>query len=296
MEKKQLGSTGVMLPEIGMGFWRYQGGVEPIRKGIELGATLIDTAEEYKTEEIVGQAIRDCREQIFVATKVSGRNLRHDDVLKAAEASLERLGVSQIDLYQIHWPNPGIPIKPTIRAMETLADRGLIKYIGVSQFSLADLRIALGLMRNHPIVSDQVRYNLNARKFEAGLLPFCERNQISLIAYTPLDDGRLAKPTPDAKGGMSTLQAIAKETGHTIGQVALNWCTSHPAVIAIPKSNSVERTAENCLASGWRLSGSQRERLDRAFSWKYERLRASAGKAWRAVVRGRVTTLNLSDA
>ncbi len=285
-----------MLPEIGMGFWRYNGGIEPIQRGIELGATLIDTAEEYKTEDVVGQAIRDCRERVFIATKVSGRNLRHDDVLRAAEASLERLGIDQIDLYQIHWPNPGIPIKPTIRAMETLADRGLIKYIGVSQFSLADLRIALGLMRNHPIVSDQVRYSLNARKFEADLLPFCERNQISLIAYTPLDDGRLARPTTGAQGGrLGTLQAIAAETGRSMAQVALNWCTSHPAVIAIPKSNSVERIVENSLASGWRLTTGQRSRLDRAFSWNYVRLRSSAAKAWRTV-RGRASSLNLVEA
>src|SRR5579859_5776101 len=106
MEAKQLGNTGVMIPEIGLGFWRYQGGVEPIRKGIELGAVLLDTAEEYGTEKMVGTAIADIRDRVFIATKVSGRHLRHDEVLRAAEASLKQLAVDFIDLYQIHWPNP----------------------------------------------------------------------------------------------------------------------------------------------------------------------------------------------
>ena len=291
MELKQLGSTGVMLPEIGMGCWRYQGGIEPIRRGIELGSTLIDTAEIYGNEELVGQAIEGVRDKIFVATKVSGRNLGHDDVLRAAEASIRRLGVNVIDLYQIHWPNPAIPIRATMRAMETLVDRGLIRFIGVSQFSLADLRVALGLMRNHPIVSDQVRYNLNARTVEVDLLPYCDQHRITLIAYTPLDDGRLATLSAGGDRRTRTLRAITDATGRTPAQVALNWCTLHPAVIAIPKSNTVGRVAENCRASGWRLAPDQIAQLNRAFSWKYLWCRSHAAKAWRRL-RGQPSVLN----
>src|SRR2546427_1140803 len=132
IELKQLGNTGVMVPEIGLGTWKYRGGVEPLRRGIELGATFIDTAEIYRTEDVVGQAIQGQREKIFIATKVSGDHLRADAVLRAAEGSLRLLGTDVIDLYQIHWPNPRVPIKETMQAMETLVDRGQGRYLGGS--------------------------------------------------------------------------------------------------------------------------------------------------------------------
>jgi diketogulonate reductase-like aldo/keto reductase len=116
--------------------WKYRGGVEPLRRGIELGAFLIDTAEVYGTEDVVGQAVKGIRDKVFIASKVSGSHLRHDDVLHAAEASLRKLNESCIDLYQVHWPNSSVPIKETMRAMEALVDRGQVKYIGVSNFSM----------------------------------------------------------------------------------------------------------------------------------------------------------------
>src|SRR5438552_11504217 len=128
MALKQLGNTAVMVPEIGIGVWRYRRDVEPIRKGIEMGATLIDTAEVYGTEDVTGQAVKGIRDKVFIASKVSGSHLRHDDVLRAAEASLKRLDMKYMDLYQIHWPNSAVPIKETMRAMETLVDRGMVKY------------------------------------------------------------------------------------------------------------------------------------------------------------------------
>src|SRR5215468_10681819 len=192
IELKQLGNTGVMVPEIGLGTWKYRGGVEPLRRGIELGATLIDTAEIYRTEDVVGQAIRGQRERIFLATKVSGDHLRADAVLRAAEGSLRLLGTDVIDLYQIHWPNARVPIKETMQAMETLVDRGQVRYIGVSNFSLRELRTAQEAMTKYPIVANQVLYNLNCREIERDLLPYCQEHQITILAYTPLDDGRLA--------------------------------------------------------------------------------------------------------
>ena len=117
MELKRLGNTSVMVPEIGLGVWKYRGGIEPLRRGIELGAFLIDTAEMYRTEDVVGQAVKNIRDRVFIATKVSGGHLHYDDVLRAAEASLRQLQTDAIDLYQVHWPNSRVPLKETMRAM-----------------------------------------------------------------------------------------------------------------------------------------------------------------------------------
>jgi diketogulonate reductase-like aldo/keto reductase len=267
MELRELGKTGRMVPEIGVGVWRYGGGVEPLQKAIELGATLIDTAEAYGTEDVVGQAIKNIRDQVFVATKVSGSHLRHDEVLKAADASLRKLDIACIDLYQIHWPNSLVPIADTMRAMETLVDRGLIKHIGVSNFSTSELRDAQAVMKKYPIVSNQVLYNLNRRQIESELLPFCQANHVTIIAYTPLDSGHLAKASalsahPERA---EVLELVARQVHKTLAQVALNWCISQPGVITIPKSDKASRVAENCEASGWHLSAEQVQLLNSAF-------------------------------
>jgi diketogulonate reductase-like aldo/keto reductase len=267
MESKQLGHTGFMVPEIGLGVWHYRGGVEPLRRGIELGATLIDTAEIYGTEEVVGQAVSGIRSRVFIATKVSGSHLRYDEVLRAAEASLRRLKCDFIDLYQIHWPNPAVPIQETMRAMETLTDRGLVRHIGVSNFSFTELHAAQAAMSKYPIVSNQVLYNLNRRGIEGDLLRYCVESGITIIAYTPLDNGRLAVvPRFRPNKRLQVLARLAAEAGKTMAQVALNWCTSKPNVIAIPKSDRTSRVVENCQASGWRLSEAQVQSLDAAFS------------------------------
>src|SRR5262245_30548696 len=175
VQLKPLGNTGAVVPEIGLGVWKYRGGVEPLRRGIELGAFFIDTAEMYRTEDVVGQAVKGIRDQVFIATKVSGSHLRHDDVLRAADASLRELETDYIDLYQVHWPNSSVPIKETMQAMATLVDRKQAKYIGVSNFSTRELREAQAALRNYPIVSNQVLYNLNDREIERDLLPYCQK-------------------------------------------------------------------------------------------------------------------------
>ncbi len=267
MELKPLGNTGVMVPEIGLGVWKYRGGVAPLRRGIELGAFLIDTAEMYRTEDAVGQAVKGIRDRVFIATKVSGSHLRHDEVLRAAEASLRQLQTDSIDLYQVHWPNSRVPLKETLHAMEALVDRGLVKYIGVSNFSVSELREAQAAISKYPIVSNQVLYNLNSREIERDLLPYCQQHNVTIIAYTPLDDGRLATTSRFRRSrGRRVLEQVATEVHKTLAQVALNWCTSRPQVIAIPKSDSVARTEENCRASGWRLSQAQVRLLDEAFA------------------------------
>ena len=268
METQELGNTGIPVPEIGIGAWRYRAGVEPLRRGIEAGAFLIDTAEGYGTEDIVGQAVKGLRDKVFIATKVSGDHLAHDQVIRAAEASIRRLDCGQIDLYQLHWPSPRVPIAETMRAMETLVDRKLIRFIGVSNFSVAELRAARAAMKHYPIVANQVIYSLERRQIEADLIPYCQANRVTIIAFTPLASGRLARRTEfsSRRKGMSTLEAIAVQVQKTLGQVALNWCTSHANVIAIPKSDSAARVVENCGASGWRLSPEHVTQLDEAFA------------------------------
>ena len=266
MEYKQLGATGVKVPEIGFGTWQYRGGSEPLRKAIELGAFLIDTAEMYGTEEAVGEAIKGRRQEVFIATKVSGNHLRYGEVLRAAENSLKRLGMDTVDLYQVHWPDPSVPIKETMRAMETLVEMGKVKFIGVSNFYLKDLEEAQACMRKYRIVSNQVKYSLDNRGIEGDLLPYCQKNRITVVAHTPLDKGVLtSKPSLKNRRALGVHKEIASETGKTMAQVALNWCIFKPNVIAIPKSDKVERVVENCQASGWRLSAQQMEALDEAF-------------------------------
>ena len=274
VKRKLLGNTELEIPEIGLGTWRYSGGIEPLRAGVRLGASLIDTAEMYRTESNVGEAINEIQDQVFVATKVWGSNLKYDDVLRAAEQSIRRLGVNIIDLYQIHWPNSRVPIKETMTAMEQLVDRGLVKYIGVSNFSVGELDEAMSVMENYPIVSNQVIYNLKRRDIERDILPFCLERNISILAYTPLADGSLAKSVSSnmtnkvarlfhkEDSDSSLLESIKEQSHKSFAQIALNWCISHPGVIAIPKSNSVERTVENCGASGWSLTTEQIDALE----------------------------------
>ena len=259
MNLKKLGNTGVLVPEVGLGTWNYKGGVEPLRAGIGLGASLVDTAEGYHTEDVVGEAVRPLREEVIIATKVSGRNLAHDSVLRSCEASLRKLGTDRIDLYQIHWPNPAYPIEGTMRALEKLVDRGWVSYVGVSNFSAGQMREAQRFFPHYPIVSNQVLYNLNSREIEEDLLPYCLDSDVTVMAYTPLDNGRLCRP------GGGVLSRIAAETGKTEAQVALNWCLCRENVIVIPKADSVAKTVENCGASGWRLSPEQQRALDDAF-------------------------------
>jgi diketogulonate reductase-like aldo/keto reductase len=254
-----------------------------LRRGIELGAFLIDTAEMYRTEDAVGRAVKGIRDKVFIATKVLGGHLRYDQVMRAAEQSLRLLDTDYIDLYQIHWPNSSVPIRETMRAMEELVDSGAVKYIGVSNFSVREMEEARSSMSRYPIVSNQVHYSLKRRGIERDVLPYCQQNQITVIAYTPLANGSLAfapqYPLGAGRRGIlgaadrllrrererGALQAVAAEVRKTPAQAALNWCISHPNVIAIPKSNSVARTEENCGASGWRLSEEQLRYLDEAF-------------------------------
>jgi diketogulonate reductase-like aldo/keto reductase len=256
IQRKELGKTGVKVPEIGLGTWQYRGGTEALVVGVQLGADLIDTAEIYGTEGIVGQAIREVgRDKVFLATKVSAQHLRYGDVLKAAEGSLKRMNVEQIDLYQVHWANPSVPIEDTMRAMGELLDSGKIRFVGVSNFSVEETHDAQKSLSKGKIVCNQVEYNLSERSIEQDLIPYCVKEGITVMAYSPLAHGNFMQ------SGSSLLDKIASKYKKTRAQVILNWIISHENVIAIPKSESVEHTRENCGASGWRLSQEDIEKI-----------------------------------
>jgi diketogulonate reductase-like aldo/keto reductase len=226
--------------------------ITALRKGFELGINLVDTAESYGTEPIVAKAIvGHKRDELFIATKVSGTHLRHDDVLKAARRSLENLKCRYIDLYQIHWPNPRVPIAETMKAMEQLVEEEKVKYIGVSNFSLSELGEANQVLSKNKIVSDQVEYSLLERKIERGLLTYCEKEDIAVIAHGPLAQGTLA--TPLGRLGR-TIKEISQKHQKTPSQIALNWLVGrNKAVFPIPRASREERVVEDVGAVGWSL-------------------------------------------
>jgi diketogulonate reductase-like aldo/keto reductase len=266
MQLKELGRTRVSLPEIGMGTWDYHGGAGLLRKGLEAGALFIDTAESYGTETVVGEAIRGLRERVFIATKVSPQNFRGDDLRKSVEASLRRLGIDTIDLMQLHEPNPAIPIEETMRALSDLVDAGKIRFCGVSNFSVAELQAAQKALGKYPIVSNQVRYNLIDRTIEKDLLPYCQANGITVIAYSPLARG-LSRITDCDPTGI--IAEVARTTGKAPAQIVLNWCICKDGAVAIPKGNSEAHILENCGASGWRLSSEQVKLLDARIKFRH---------------------------
>jgi diketogulonate reductase-like aldo/keto reductase len=211
---------------------------------------LIDTAESYGTEEIVGEAIKGRRHQVFLATKVLPRNFRRRDLIAAAERSLRRLGTDHIDLYQLHWPNLAIPVEEPMRGMEELVDAGKVRFIGVSNFSVRDLVSAQAALSTQRIAANQVRYSLIERTIEGGLLQYCQKNGITVIAYSPLATGLGNIRVADPEG---VLRKVAEASCKSKAQIALNWCISKENVIAIPKASTVAHVMEDVGASGWKI-------------------------------------------
>jgi diketogulonate reductase-like aldo/keto reductase len=250
---KNLGKTNEKIPAIGLGTYGIGGymhsdyskdkeAIELIRYAIEIGLNFIDTAEMYgsgHTEELIGEAIMGLREKVFIATKVSPSHFSYEEVIKACERSLKRLKTTYIDLYQLHWPNPSIPIKETMKAMEYLVDKGKIRYIGISNFSVEETKEAMEALSKYEIVSNQVEYSILERSIEKDLIPYCEREKISIIAYSPLARGAIFRGN-----AAEVLSRIAKKHNSTISQIALAWLIRNPIVVAIPKTSKKERAKE----------------------------------------------------
>ncbi len=265
MEFKQLDETHVKLSALGIGTWQLKkdsATLRTIKAGVAAGINFVDTAEFYNNEEFVGKAIKDSN--VFIATKVWPTNFHYDDVIKACERSTRKLGVKQIDLYQLHFPNPSIPLTETMKAMEELVYRGKIRYIGVSNFSLDQLIEAQKAMKRYNITSNQVEYSLLVRGIEKDLLPFCSKAKITVIAYSPLAHGRLFSSIDS--GSMKKLGALSKKYGKSLSQIALNWLTEKSRVIPIPKTDSKEHLLENLGALGWKLKKSDIDFIDKLFA------------------------------
>jgi len=263
LDRKPLGRSGEYVPAIGVGTWAirdYVAAEDALVHAVELGLNMIDTAEMYgsgRAEELVGRVVRRVgKENLFITTKLLPEHFTgRDSAVKAARASLRRLGLETVDLILIHWPNPLIPISRQVRALEAIAEEGLCRYIGVSNFSLRELMEAVESVSRYDIVVNQVRYSIYCRGIEADLLPYMIREGITVQAYTPLERGSVVNDPNLIKIGM--------KYGKTAAQVALNFLISRPYVTAIPKSERRERIEEFKGAMGWRLSDEDLEAIER---------------------------------
>ncbi len=248
--------NGEKLPVIGLGTWAMGGqmtadptqderALKAMRYALEIGYTHIDTAEMYAaghTEELLGQAIRGYdRKNLFITTKVLPSNLRYSDVHRALEGSLERLGTDYVDLYLVHWLNPGIKLGETFKALNELAASGKVRHVGVSNFNLAELKEAQSLCATQ-IVTNQVPYSVATREYvHNGVVDYCQANQVVITAYSPVEVGKL-KANP-------TLEKIAMRHNITPYQAAMAWLVQQPWVITIPMSHHPKHLEDNLAAA-----------------------------------------------
>jgi diketogulonate reductase-like aldo/keto reductase len=262
MEYREL-TRGVSVPILGLGTWGMGGRENPdkardtetvtaIRMAVELGLTHLDTAEYYgagHAEELVGEAIEGIdRGKLFITSKVWHDHLHREDLLHSMKASLRRLGVDQVDLYLVHWPNSEVPLKETMAAMEECVKQGYTRFIGVSNFSAQLMEEAQAYLRDTRLVANQVQFSLIDQKPRMELLPACRKIGVSLVAYRPLERGAIIQ-TPNP-----VMDEIAEAHGKTRVQVALNWLIAQDGVFTIPKSTNPVHLMEFMGALGWRLN------------------------------------------
>jgi aryl-alcohol dehydrogenase-like predicted oxidoreductase len=312
---------GVKVSAIGLGTWQFgslewgygrhyvdRDALEITRRALDLGVNLIDTAEIYglgRSERTVGRAIAGRRDEAFVASKVFPLVAVAPVVVARARASARRLGVESIDLYQVHWRSPLVPLASTVAGMAVAQRQGLIRHVGVSNFSVAQWRQADAALRA-PVLSNQVQYSLVDRHPEAELLRWAESEHRLVIAYSPLAQGllgarydaghrpgrmRTANPLflPDnlqrAVPLLDTLREIAADHQATPAQVALAWVIRHPNVVAIPGASSVAQLEANVAAADLELSDEEARRLAEAS----DRFRPRRGPSVYAdTIRGRL--------
>jgi len=259
---------GETVPVLGQGTWRMgedtrkrESEVAALRTGIDLGMTLIDTAEMYASggaERVVGEAIAGRRDQVFVVTKFYPQNATREGMAAACDRSLRRLDTEQIDLYLLHWRGD-VPLKETLAGFEDLLEAKKIRYAGVSNFDVDDMmelaRLKGGLER---IVTNEVLYNLERRGIEWDLLPWMRKRHRPIIAYSPVEEGLLAHPH-------HVLKKVAERHDATPAQIALAWVIRDDGVIAIPKAAEVKHLRENRGAADIKLTKRDLEELDESF-------------------------------
>jgi diketogulonate reductase-like aldo/keto reductase len=258
--------SGERIPVLGQGTWEL--GEDPtsrnqelaaLRLGLDLGLTLIDTAEIYgdgAAEEFVGEAIEGRRDEVFLVTKAPPSRVTSHSVKEACDASLKRLRTDRIDLYLLHW-RATAPLEDWVRACEALADAGKIRHWGVSNFDAVDLAATVSLAGGEKVETDQVLYNLAHREIEFELLPWCRDWGLPLMAYSPIDRGSLV--------ANDIVVEIAEKHGVATAQVALAWVLRHDDVCAIPKASMREHVRENRGALDLELDRDDLQALDEAF-------------------------------
>jgi len=266
---------GLRVPKIGFGTWSIGGksGSDPLSdakslaalgSALELGYTHFDTAEVYAgghSEELVGQAVRASgvkRENLLITSKVMPFHLRYNDVIKACDNSLRRLGMDYLDIYLIHWPSPVIKLEETFRALNELVKNGKVRHVGVSNFKLKQLLRAQECCET-PIITDQVPYRLPDRAYaENGVLAHCQQNDILLTAYSPIKFRSIRVN--------HTLKAIAAAHRASTFQIALAWLVAQPRVITIPMSFNPVHQKENLLAAEIEFTAEEMVQLNRLYS------------------------------
>lgn len=271
-DRKYFKKIGEWLPVLGQGTWGIGGGfwsadtsmdeewVAALRRGVELGMTLIDTAEMYgggHSEELVGRAVRGFgRDELFIVSKVWPSHAGYDDVLRSAEASVRRLGTF-MDLYLIHWPPTDMPLCETMRGLEAAVARGYARFIGVSNFGLELVEEARSCLSREDVVAVENKFSLLDRRDEETVIPYAEREGMLYLAYTPLEKGQLSRD--------SFLAEVGRRYGRTAAQVALNWLVMINPVVPIPKASTIQHVEENAGAMGWRLSGEDWRKISEKF-------------------------------
>lgn len=258
--------SGEPIPVFGLGTWmmgesdKTRGDeIAAIKLGLDLGATLIDTAEMYgdgEAEAIVGDAIAGRRDGLFLVSKVLPENASRKDTIAACEASLKRLRTDRIDLYLLHWRG-STPLQHTVEAFIQLQRDGKIRHWGVSNFDTDDMEELLALPGGDGCATNQVLYNLKRRRIEYDLVPFCRTRGIPVMAYSPIEQGRLL--------GAAALKEVAARHSATPAQVALAWLLGQPATIVIPKATNPAHVRENFAALDLKLTDDDLAILDRAF-------------------------------
>ncbi|MCA0014186.1 aldo/keto reductase [Mesorhizobium sp. B292B1B] len=258
--------SGEAVPVLGQGTWkmgedsrRRAEEVNALKLGLDLGVKLIDTAEMYASggaEEVVAEAIAGQRAEVFLVSKVLPSNASRAGVRRACENSLKRLATDRIDLYLLHWPG-SVPLAETIEAFEALKKAGKIRHWGVSNFDTGEMEELVGLPDGGNVQTNQVLYNLVRRGIEFDLAPWSRQRGIPLMAYSPVEQGALARN--------ASLDAVAARHGATAAQIALAWVMHQEGVIAIPKASSQEHVRQNVAALDIKLTGEDLADLDRAF-------------------------------
>jgi diketogulonate reductase-like aldo/keto reductase len=258
--------SGEAVPVLGQGTWQMgekpaqrKDEIAALRLGLELGMKLFDTAEMYgdgAAEKLVGEVIAGRRDEVFLVSKVLPQHATRKGTIAACEGSLRRLGVEQLDLYLLHWRG-GVPLEETLEGFEALIQTEKIRYWGVSNFDLPDMDELVALPGGSDVTTDQVLYNLTRRGIEYDLLPWCREQDLPIMAYSPIEQGRLLDD-PE-------LKKIAARHHATPSQVALAWVLREDGVIAIPKAGRPAHVRENRAALDLQLSKADLAALDRAF-------------------------------